>query len=156
MKHTLFLILLVTSQFTYAQCTKEQEVTLFALNMYHEARGEGIPGMAAVGQVVIQRMKSGRYPNDVCSVIRQYRGGVCHFSWLCDGRSNTPTNRNSWFTALALSEAMLHHGYRSYAVSGATMYYACTSVWPPRSWNWRKLTLVRKMGNHCFFKENVS
>lgn len=152
-KILLLCALLCTSQFSMANCSKDQELTLFALNMYHEARGEGLAGMAAVGQVVIERMKSGRYPDGVCSVIRQYHAGVCHFSWLCDGRSNIPANKDQWYLALVLAKAMLYDGYRSQRVQGATMYYACTYINPPKTWNWRKLKRVTRLGNHCFYSE---
>ena len=57
-----------------------------ALNMYHEARGEGRLGMLAVGWVVLNRMADKAYPETVAEVI--YQG--CQFSWVCDRRSDWP------------------------------------------------------------------
>ena len=40
-----------------------------ALNIYHEARGESIEGQIAVSQVVMERVKSPKYPNTICEVV---------------------------------------------------------------------------------------
>ncbi len=45
--------------------------------IYYEARGEGHKGMLAVAHVVINRTKSPKYPDDVCSVVYQKN----QFSW---------------------------------------------------------------------------
>src|SRR5690625_3991404 len=36
--------------------------------MYFEARGEGLAGQVAVGEVILNRVDSSRYPNSVCDV----------------------------------------------------------------------------------------
>jgi spore germination cell wall hydrolase CwlJ-like protein len=37
--------------------------------IYFEARGEGVVGMIAVGQVILNRVNDERFPRDVCSVV---------------------------------------------------------------------------------------
>ncbi len=84
-----------------------------ALNAYHEARNQDIRGMVAVSQVVINRVESDLFPDDVCEVVmqgptreswktRQYEyieeedrvyypiRHRCQFSWYCDGKSDEP------------------------------------------------------------------
>ncbi len=46
-------------------------VECLALNIYHEARGEPEAGRLAVGHVVVNRALDGRFPKDVCQVVRQ-------------------------------------------------------------------------------------
>jgi len=46
--------------------------------IYHEARGEGIRGMLAVGYVVINRANHARFPSDICDVVKQPN----QFSWV--------------------------------------------------------------------------
>lgn len=46
--------------------------------IHHEAKGESYEGQIAVANVVMNRVKSGRYPNTVCGVVKQ-RG---QFSWV--------------------------------------------------------------------------
>jgi len=48
----------------------------------HEARGEGSEGMQAVHQVVLNRVKSRKYPNTICGVVLQKN----QFSWTRDKR----------------------------------------------------------------------
>ena len=65
------------------------DIRAMALNMYHEARGEGRLGMLAVGWVVLNRMADKAYPKTVSAVV--YQG--CQFSWVCDRRSDWPAGR---------------------------------------------------------------
>ena len=53
------------------------EVHCMALNMFFEARGEGKAGMIAVGHVTLNRVKSPKFPNSICSVVKQ----PGQFSW---------------------------------------------------------------------------
>lgn len=53
------------------------EVQCMALNMFFEARGEGPEGMIAVGHVTLNRVKSRKFPNSICSVVKQ----PGQFSW---------------------------------------------------------------------------
>ena len=48
--------------------------------MYHEARGTGINGMRAVGEVIINRKNDKRFPNSICGVVNDR----CQFSYTCD------------------------------------------------------------------------
>jgi len=48
----------------------------------HEARGEGIEGMQAVHQVVLNRVNSRKYPSTICGVVLQ----KYQFSWTADKR----------------------------------------------------------------------
>ena len=60
-----------------------------ALNIYHEARGEGMMGKYAVAHVVMNRVEHERFPDTVCDVITQRRNNrlhQCQLSWYCDGR----------------------------------------------------------------------
>ena len=74
-----------------------------ALNMYHEARGEGRLGMLAVGWVVLNRMADKSYPGTVAGVV--YQG--CQFSWVCDRRSDRPRDGSAWRRALELAAELL-------------------------------------------------
>lgn len=61
-------------------------------NIYHEAANQPTKGKIAVGNVTMNRVKHPKYPNTVCSVVKQARikdNAVllnrCQFSWYCDG-----------------------------------------------------------------------
>jgi spore germination cell wall hydrolase CwlJ-like protein len=77
-----------------------------AMNVYHEARNQSFIGQVAVAQVVMNRVKDNRFPNDVCEVVTQgqtysWKPDVpirnrCHFSWYCDGKSDKPRDAEAW------------------------------------------------------------
>ena len=70
MKLIISLSLLVFSFFLLADDYDERTICL-AQNIYHEARGEMIEGQIAVSNVVINRVESKQFPNDICSVVYQ-------------------------------------------------------------------------------------
>ena len=72
------------------------ELFCLSLILYHEASGEPRVGQLAVAEVVLNRVIDGREPDTVCDVMEQERNGVCHFSFWCDGLSNTPENKELW------------------------------------------------------------
>lgn len=66
-----------------------KEVRCLGLAVYLEARGEPLKGQIAVANVIMNRVRSGRYPPTVCGVVNQstvWRGKrYCQFSWRCGG-----------------------------------------------------------------------
>ena len=73
-----------------------------ATAIYFEARGEPFVGQSAVAHVVLNRVQDARFPNDICSVVKQgptYAWkpdfpvrNMCQFSYYCDGKSDQPTD----------------------------------------------------------------
>jgi N-acetylmuramoyl-L-alanine amidase len=55
-----------------------QELRCLELNIHFEASGEPSKGKIAVGQVTMNRVKSGKFPDTVCGVVRQ----PYQFSWV--------------------------------------------------------------------------
>lgn len=86
-----------------ARSVDPAEVELLALNMYHEAKGEGRRGMLAVGWVVLNRAADEGFPESIEGVIRQ----GCQFGWTCDERSDEPDHRAYWALALSLARQLL-------------------------------------------------
>ena len=127
-------------------------LTCLALNVYHEARNEDIMGQYAVAHVVLNRVKSHKYPDDICSVIHQgYREGHinCQFSWYCDGKSDTPYDELAWaHSVVAADRVMKEHIYDF--TEGATNYHA-NYVHP--YWA-HKLEYVGQFGTQLFYKEH--
>lgn len=39
--------------------------------------------MIAVAHVVLNRIKSSKFPETICGVVKQKVAGVCQFSWVC-------------------------------------------------------------------------
>ena len=83
-----------------------EAIMCLALNVYHEAKNQSFIGQVAVAQVVMNRVKDSRYPNNVCDVVKQgptYKWkpdfpirNQCQFSWYCDGKSESLSKRRLW------------------------------------------------------------
>ena len=124
-----------------------EDVRVMALNMYHEARGEGERGMLAVGWVVLNRMADKAYPKSVAKVIHQ----GCQFSWVCDGRSDVPRDKRSWRRALALAATLLTGGSLD-PTRGAMWYHA---DWVRDPGFGPRVSAVTRIGRHVFYARSV-
>jgi len=122
-----------------------------AMNVYHEARSEeSILGQYAVGHVVINRVHSSKWPDDVCSVVHQglNKGKHrCQFSWYCDGKSDKPHEELAWARSLIVADNILSGKVPD--VSRGSTHYHALYVKP----YWSKL-LEKTMiyGSHKFYK----
>ncbi len=119
-----------------------------ALNLYHEARGEDASGVVAVGNVVLNRVASKRFPNTICEVVKQggQRRYKCQFSWWCDGRSDKAKDKRAWSMMVRLSKTLLQ-GSIGDNTDGA-LFYHTNSVSP--YWNVNMSPKVR-LGTHIFY-----
>ena len=106
--------------------------------IYHEANGEPIAGMRAVAHVVLNRVKSGKFPNNICAVV--YQG--CQFSWVC----NIPKDQHRT-NALAKSIAFQELTSPTKDNTNSAMFFHSKQVDP--GWS-RKKTVV--INNHIFYK----
>lgn len=134
----------------------EAAAICLSLNMYHEARSEGVEGMMAVAEVTINRVLHDDFPNDVCSVVQQTNrnpdGSIkinqCQFSWYCDGKSDKM--RDKYYRNLSYVIAVDYlTGFRSNLTDGAIYYHAdyVNPYWA------RHFTKTTKIGTHIFYKE---
>ncbi|NYZ69950.1 cell wall hydrolase, partial [Endozoicomonas sp. SM1973] len=72
------LLILLNACTTHPPSTKDLQC--LTLNIYHEARGEGLMGMLAVGEITINRVNNKKWPNSICAVVYQDK----QFSWTHD------------------------------------------------------------------------
>ena len=111
-----------------------EAVMCLALNVYHEAKNQSLIGQIAVAQVVMNRVKDERYPDNVCDVV--YQGQYykwkpdlpiknrCQFSWYCDGKSDKPIKDTfAWEQAVTVAHGV-YYGNLDDFVEGATHYHA--------------------------------
>ena len=120
-----------------------QDIRVMALNMYHEARGEGRLGMLAVGWVVLNRMADKSYPDTVAGVI--YQG--CQFSWVCDGRSDRPRDGNAWRRALEVAAELLSRSVPD--PTGGAMWYHASWLRNPSFGS--DVARAARIGRHIFY-----
>lgn len=133
-----------------------------ALNIYYEARGSNMADKVAVADVVLNRVRDGRYPDTICEVVKQGKQkpswkdpnrmvmvrNMCQFSWYCDGKDDTPQNPDLWSEAQNLAWRISKFGDYRGITEGATHYHA-TYVSP----QWANdLQMVGRIGAHIFYR----
>ncbi|MCJ2083168.1 cell wall hydrolase [Methylobacterium sp. J-090] len=128
----------------------DREQRCLAEAVYFEARSEPEDGQAAVAQVVLNRVKSGLYPSNVCGVVYQNRHRYmgCQFSFACEGKSLRITDGPSWQSATRIASAVIEGRTYLSEVGGATHYHA-DYVKPGWSRRLRKMDVI---GRHIFYE----
>ena len=119
--------------------------------VYFEARGEPIRGQMAVAQVVMNRVFSGRYPNNVCGVVYQNanRRLACQFTFACEGKNlNRIDEPEMWTQAKRIAKDTLDGKIWLAEVGHATHYHA---YWVHPSWV-HEMARVYKLGVHTFYR----
>lgn len=127
----------------------QHELECLQMNIYYEARGEGIRGMQAVAVVTVNRAMDARWPDTVCAVVKQKRGQVCQFSWVCKFGAVKPKRPDfeSWTIAETIARQALTGDLRS-PVGDATHFHT-HAVRP--SWA-KRLHYIATIGGHIFYK----
>lgn len=136
---------------TIAANWNNDDVTCLAFNIYYEARNEDKLGRIGVGQVVLRRVDSTEFPNSICGVVTQ--GGEtlhkCQFSWWCDGKPDTPYEKDSWVQSVKDARIVLAGTYPD-VTKGALYYYS--TIIPEPKWFREALTRTETIGSHRFYK----
>tara|TARA_R110000822_G_scaffold32951_9_gene94459 strand:- start:2607 stop:3071 length:465 start_codon:yes stop_codon:yes gene_type:complete len=137
------------------------EVECLAKNMYYEARSEGIAGMLAVTNVVINRVEDERFPGTICEVIEQgptIELGTdvkfpvknrCQFSWYCDGKSDEPIDLEMYAATRGLAHQVLRKAFPYLDLTGGALFYHAQYIKPKWSSKFQ-LTLI--LNKHMFYK----
>ena len=116
-----------------------------ALAIYYEARNQPIDGQLAVAQVVMNRVESNRYPDDVCGVVWQDK----QFSFTHDGLPERPKH-HSWGDIKDMAEMVLSGASHEFSELSATHYHAdyVQPYWA------NSMDRFGKIGDHIFYIEN--
>ena len=119
-----------------------RELECLAGAIYFESKSEPLSGQLAVGQVIANRSKSGRFPSSYCGVVFQRS----QFSFV-RGHALPPIPRSSiqWKTAVAIAQ-IVEQALHVSSVPKALFFHA-RRVSP----GWR-LTRVGTIGNHVFYR----
>ena len=150
---------------------KEQESVCMAMNIYHEARNQGLAGQLAVAAVTLNRVADKRYPNTVCEVVKQ--GPIreswktkgkdvrpnerqyypirhkCQFSWYCDGKSDEINQPKSYGKILDLSRLIIYNDIAFVDITEGATHYHADYVMPA----WAKTkTKTIEIEDHIFYR----
>ena len=115
------------------------ELKCLASAIYYEARSEPLSGQLAVGRVIVNRSRSGRFPNSYCGVVYQ----PSQFSFVHGVRGGL--NQRMWHNAVAVAQIANDGSWQSEA-EGA-LYFHATRVAP--GWHLQK---VAQIENHVFYR----
>lgn len=107
-----------------------KEIDCLAEAIYHEARGEPLKGQLAVAYVIINRVKSHKFPPTACAVVRQ----PGQFTY-----KHTKNKVPHKYKALAYSALTKPYKFKA-------LYFHSVKISP--GWNKRKYA---KIGNHIFY-----
>jgi N-acetylmuramoyl-L-alanine amidase len=135
-----------------AQRGDRENLECLARNIYYEARGEPAAGQLAVGEVTMNRVRSGIYPSTVCEVVYQKnwdplrRRWIGAFSWTEFDRVPVPRG-HEWERAWVAAETV-YYGRHAETLQGATLYHAAR-IRP--SWA-RNRQPVARVGRHVFYR----
>lgn len=128
--------------------TRERAITCLAAANYYEAGNDPI-GMAAVAQVVLNRVRHPAFPSSVCGVVFQgaARRTGCQFTFACDGALARVPVAAIWERARAAATLALT-GFVFRPVGQATHYHTDWVVpyWGP------KLVKIAQVHTHLFFR----
>lgn len=125
-----------------AVAVSQNERRCMAEAIYHEARGESRQGKIAVGNVVMNRINSGRYADTVCGVVyqRSHNPRVCQFSWTCR-RNVRIVHQHLWEEALIIADEVMRGQHQDYS-RGAIAFNNAP---------FRNMRQTIKIGNHYFY-----
>ena len=140
---TLFVLLFKTNNVDIVQAATNNntsDVQLIARAINGEARGEPYEGQVAVGAVILNRVKSSKFPNTIAGVI--YQSGA--FTAVLDGQINVPIASNS--TVVKAAQDALN----GWDPTGGAIYYFNPNT-ATNKWIWSR-PQIKTIGNHIFCK----
>ena len=113
--------------------------------MVCEADNQGRAGMLAVASVVMNRVKSDKYPNSIHDVVYQPK------QFTCIERGKHDKYNHGFYRykyAFELAGKVMQGGAPRMTI--ATMYHA---DWSKPNWDYSKLERLGSIGNHVFYVE---
>lgn len=119
-----------------------RELECLAVGIYFESKSESLAGQLAVGQVIANRAKSGRFASTYCGVLFQRS----QFSFVRGKSYPAPARAGrQWHNAVAVAK-IVDQKLHSSPVPNALFFHA-KRVSP----RWR-LSRVGSVGNHIFYR----
>ncbi|MCG5249060.1 cell wall hydrolase [Methylorubrum extorquens] len=134
--------------------TAKYDLLVLGRTLYGEARGESVHGREAVAHVVLNRMRSSRYPNSIARVCLQPLQFSCwntndpNYSKI---RSLKPNGGDIIFDECMDIAARVVNGSVADPTGGAMHYHALSIAAPSWVRKSPKARVSAKIGNHIFY-----
>jgi spore germination cell wall hydrolase CwlJ-like protein len=133
----------LVTRFAPTATLDDEAFVCLANAVYFEARGESLEGQLAVAEVVLNRVASQAYPDEVCAVVTQ----KAQFSFIRRGQfPRADETSEAWRRAVAIAFVARNGLVRS--VPENVLWYHANYVSP--SWG-KRLTQVTRIGAHIFY-----
>ena len=123
-----------SSVFAASKSSTTSDLQLMARAINGEARGEPYEGQVAVGAVILNRVKSSKFPNTIAGVI--YQSGA--FTAVADGQINVPIQEGS--TVLKAAQDAMN----GWDPTGGAIYYFNPNT-ATNKWIWSR-PLIKTIG----------
>ena len=123
--------------------TRGAEHECLANAVFFETRGEPLKGQLSVAEVIVNRARSGRFPKNLCGVVKQ-KG---QFSFVRGGRlPSVPRSSPAWRKAVAVAHIALED--LADGAAPRALFFHAKRVKP----SWRGLQRIASVGNHVFYR----
>ena len=141
----------------FHELEKRKSLECLAMNIYFETRASSLADAMAVSDVVMNRVYSRHFPNNICDVIYQaerYESGQpkrnqCQFSWYCDGKSDKPTDTVTYDNLYELSLDILSTDYPYVDITDGATHYHADHIRP--AWAATKTKTI-EIEDHIFYR----
>ena len=120
---------------------REDEVYWLSRIIYAESGGEPLKGKIAVGNVILNRVRSKYFPNTIYGVIFDKKNGT-QFSPTANGTIYKTPNAESIIAAKICLEG--------YSINSSILYFVNPTL-VPNCWVCNNRTFFAKIGNHAFY-----
>lgn len=133
---------IATEDLAVADPADDETLRCLAGAIYFEAKGEPMAGQLAVADVILNRTKSGRFPADVCGVVKQ----PGQFSFVRGGTiPSVDEDRPAWRTAMAVAKVAM--GSHDEGEAGNALFFHARSAGIGG-----RFVRVAAIGNHIFYR----
>jgi spore germination cell wall hydrolase CwlJ-like protein len=121
-----------------------------ANTVYFESRDEPVRAQIAVAQVVLNRVFSPYYPDNVCGVVYQNadRHLACQFTFACDGIPDVVTEPDAWARATHIAHDILDGKLWMPEVAKSTHYH---DYWAHPNWV-GEMKRMDRLGGLIFYR----
>jgi len=132
-----------------------KQLECLAKNIYYESGSEKYEGKLAVAQVTLNRVNSGKFPSDICSVVYQKTTDqnlrtVCQFSWTCMVKEMVSKDKYMWEESVNIAKRALTEPYVHDTIAQSNaLYFHAVYIKP----NWSQTKVVKQIGNHIFYSK---
>lgn len=139
----------------YVEPKPGSELYMLAEAIYFESRSESFTGKLKVAGVILERVKSPRWPRTISAVVKQgeKRLNQCQFSYRCDKKPDRVTNKKSkaWIESVIVAQVAFEAFELKVSLGCAHSYHA-DYVKSKKALAWFK-TLRKdiQVGRHIFY-----